>query len=56
MKTSALENEYNKLEYSQPQIENFDYTENKIKIDEMKQNISWKLDKVTNAMKNRALL
>ena len=31
-------NNYNKLENTLPQIENPDYTENKIKIDEMKQN------------------
>ena len=32
IETSATENKYNKLEDSQPQIENLDYTENKIKI------------------------
>ena len=36
MKNSAIENEYNKLEKSQTQLENPDYSENKIKIDEMK--------------------
>ena len=38
MKTPATENEYNKLENSQL-IENPIYTGNKIKINEMKQNI-----------------
>ena len=36
MKTPAKENEYIKLENSQPQIENLHYMNNKIKIDEMK--------------------
>ena len=39
IKTSATENECNKWENSQPQIENPDDTENKIKIEEIKQNI-----------------
>ena len=42
MKIPATENEYNKLENSQPQLENSDYTENKIKIDKMKQTWSEK--------------
>ena len=41
MKTPATENEYNKLVNCRPQIENKDWTENKIKINEMKQNIIW---------------
>ena len=48
MKTPAIENEYNKLEKRKPQIENTDYTEDKIKINEMKQNIIKKLSKLTN--------
>ena len=36
MKASVIENEYNKLENSQPQIKKNVYTENKIKIDEIK--------------------
>ena len=48
MKTSATENEFNKLENSQPQIENLDYSENKIKIDKIKQNIIKELAKVIN--------
>ena len=48
MKTPATENEHRKLKNSQPQIENPDYTENKIKIDEMKQNIIRELVTVTN--------
>ena len=52
MKTSATENEYNKLGNCQTQIENGGYTENKIK---MKQNIIRDLAKVTNTdMKYRA--
>ena len=39
MKSSATENEYNKFENTQPEIENPDDTENKIKIDEIKQNV-----------------
>ena len=57
MKTPATENEYNELEYCHPQIKTPDYTENKIKIDEMKQNIIRELTKVTsNDMKVRALV
>ena len=48
MKTPATENEYNKFENNQPQIEKPDYTENKIKIDEMKQNMIRELAKLTN--------
>ena len=44
IKNSAKENEYNKLENSQPQIENPDYRENKIYIDEMKQDIIKEID------------
>ena len=44
-------------ENSQPQIENPDYSENKIKIDEMKQNLIRELAKVTNInMKDRGFL
>ena len=39
VKTATMENEYNKLENSQPQIENLGNIENKIKINEKKQNI-----------------
>ena len=46
MKASAAENEFNKLVNNQLQIENPDYTENKIKISEMKQNIIRGLAKV----------
>ena len=55
MKTLAAENIYNKLENIQPQIENPNNTENKIKIDKMKQNIIRKLTKVTNTdMKDKS--
>ena len=40
-------NEYYKLQNIQLQIENPDYIENKIKIDEMKQNIFRQLAKLT---------
>ena len=54
MKISATENEFNKLENRQPQIENPDFTENKIKIDEMKLDIIREYAKVTNTdMKDR---
>ena len=47
----------NKFKNSQPQVENLDYTENKMKIDEMKQNITKKLIKLPNTvMKNKALI
>ena len=36
----STENEYNKLDNSQNRIQNHDYTENKIKICEMKQILS----------------
>ena len=48
---------YNKLENSQPQIESLDYTGNKIKIGEIKQNIIKELAEISNIyMKDRALL
>ena len=54
MKTLATENVHSKLENNQLQIENPDDTENKIKIDKMKQNIIRELAKVTNTdMKDR---
>ena len=57
MKTPATKNNHSKLENSQPQIENPDYTENNIKIDEMKQNIIRELIKITDTdMKNSVLL
>ena len=57
MKTLTTENESNKSENSQPRIENPDYTENKIKIDEMKENIIRERAKVTNTdMKRKAPL
>ena len=48
MKTSATENENSKFENSQSQIENPDFMENKIRIDEMKENIIRELAKLTN--------
>ena len=39
MKSAAKENKFNKFKNNQPQIENPEYTENKIKIDEMKDNM-----------------
>ena len=48
MKTPARENERNKLENSPPQIENPVYTENKIRVDEMKRNIISELENVIN--------
>ena len=48
MKLSATDNEYSKLENSQLQIENLNYAENKMKIDEMNENINNELVKVTN--------
>ena len=57
MTTPVTHNEWNKLKNSQPQIENPDCTENKIKIDEMKQNLIRELAKTTNTdMKNWAPL
>ena len=57
IKSLATENEYNKLENSQPRIENPDYTENEIKINEMKQNIIREHSKITGSdMKDRAHL
>ena len=57
MKTSVTKNEYNKSENCQPQIENPNYIENKIKINEMKQNIIREIIKVTNTdMKDRESL
>ena len=38
LKVLANKNEYNELEKSRPQIENPGYIENKMKINEMKQN------------------
>ena len=53
-KTPATENEHDELENSQLPIENPDFTESKIKIDEMKQNISRELVKAPNTdMKER---
>ena len=55
VKTSATKNEYNKFENSQLQTENSDYTESKIEINKMRQNIIRELAKVTNNdMKDRA--
>ena len=55
MKTLATENEFIELEKSQHQIENPVNIKNKIKIDQMKQNIIKEFSKVTNPdMKNRA--
>ena len=57
MKTPTIENDYNKLENSQSQIETLDYTENKINIDEIRQNIIRENAWVTNTdMKDRASL
>ena len=54
MKTPATENEYNKLNDTQPQIEKPDDTENKIKNEERKQSIIRELAKKTNTdMKGR---
>ena len=39
MKTSTTENRCNKVENSQPQAENKDYTENRVKFNKLKQNI-----------------
>ena len=55
MKTPITEIKY-KLENSQPQVENAEYTGNKIKLDVMKQNLFRKLVNITYTdMKNRAL-
>ena len=57
MKTSATENERNKLLSSLHQIENAHYKENKIKIGEMKQNVIRELSKVIDTkMKDRVTL
>ena len=54
MKNSVSENEFNELEISQPRIENPNYTENKIKINEMKKDIIKEPANVTNTvMKDR---
>ena len=55
VKTLAKENQFHKLEKSQPQIENPDYTENKILIDEMKQNM-WTLKSNSYWHERNALL
>ena len=56
-KTPVIENEYNNLEKSQPQIEKPDYIENKTKINKMKQNVIREVAKVTNTyMKDKVSL
>ena len=55
--TPETENEYSKLKNSQPHAENHDNAENKIKIDEMRQNKIRELAIVTYTdMKVRASL
>ena len=48
METSLIEKEFNKLKNSQAHVENRDFTENRIKIDQMKHNCIRELAKVTN--------
>ena len=48
MNIPATGNKSNKLKNSQPQVENKNYTENKIKIDEMKQNMISELPHICN--------
>ena len=53
MKNPASQNEYNILDNGQSRIKNSDYTENKIKIDLMKQNITKELAKYSCERQNK---